>query len=250
MIFVKSPISSPIVMPLSLLIPFLNPFPSAAVIHHEEKCIKARSKSIQNCHTGRFLWLVHDVRFRLSRHDRRQNWHAEMLGCSLAVHAPGSLLSTIFSSYVHAYCHSNRPKAIKGAHNVDKTIVSLLQEWACCLLPHHWYYNNTSSRWIWRNFGTWWRIFCGFSGSYFLLFGKIVAWLTWEGFYICDPNNWITQKLAVNMEHFGGSCKFPCASMVKVVVWMTSLSALVAENAWCSASWENFLFVCCSLTNT
>ena len=57
-----------------------------------------------------------------------------------------------------------------------------------------------------------------FQGLFSSLFGKIVALLTWEGFYICDPNNWVTQKLVVNMEHFGRSCKFPCASRTKVVV--------------------------------
>ena len=27
----------------------------------------------------------------------------------------------------------------------------------------------------------------------------------------CEPNNWVTEKLAVNKEHFGGSCKFSCS---------------------------------------
>ena len=49
--------------------------------------------------------------------------------------APGSLPSAILSLYAHAYCHSNSPKTFKGTHNVNKTIVSLLQEWACRLLP-------------------------------------------------------------------------------------------------------------------
>ena len=46
------------------------------------------------------------------------------------------------------------PSHSKARTNADKTIVSLLQEWACRLLPRHSYDNNTSSRWIWRNFGT------------------------------------------------------------------------------------------------
>ena len=105
----------------------------------------------------------------------------EVSGCRLVVNAPGSLPSPISSQYPHAYCHSNSHQTFKRTHNVDKTIILLLQAWACRFLPRHWYDNNTSSHWIWRNFGTCWRIFCGHSGLFSLLFVIYI--------YICIAGN-------------------------------------------------------------
>ena len=164
----------------------------------------------------------------------------EVSGCSLAVHAPGSLPSAILSLYAHAYCHSNSPKTFKGTHK------STRRSFRCCknrLLPRDWYDNNTSSRWTWRNFGTWWQIFCGLSGSFSLIIGKIVARLTCERFNICGPNNWPLRNWRWTWSISKVLAKFPCTSMARVVVWMTPLLAVVAENAWCSASWKIFFFI-------
>ena len=100
--------------------------------------------------------------------------------CQVAAwHASGSLPSAV-SLYAHAYCHSNSPKTFKGTHNVNKTIVSFLQEWAFRLLPRHWCDNNTSSHWIWRNFGIRsWSDILWLSGSFFHYLER--SWLDLRG---------------------------------------------------------------------
>ena len=83
--------------------------------------------------------LVHDVRFDGlvtigAKTGTVARERCQVAACRLNT-APGSLPSAILSLHAHAYCHSNSPKTFKGTHNVNKTIVSLLQEWACRLLP-------------------------------------------------------------------------------------------------------------------
>ena len=59
-----------------------------------KKLLPSRSTTAtQGC---RCMWFVHDVCFRLPGHDRRHHWHAEVSGCILTQHAPGSLRNARF----------------------------------------------------------------------------------------------------------------------------------------------------------